>query len=498
MLTGKPAREGMSERTLMMQMEAVASDPIPPLSGLRPDLPAALANLCDRLIATERGERPATAAEVARLLEPWCAGAELGRLFSDGPLPEKPFPTARKRKRRIVTAVAAVASLALLAWIYQALGKPVPPAPSAASHRPVFPAEIISRLQLEKDFSPRFLTDDWETEAVTTHDDQVDSGRILPNGDLVWRKMESNGFTTLWHSKGFTTGDSEMVSIVESGVAVVDVAPDTGHYIWAQRKEPEYRHLRRAMPDGTLLTGLTFDASGDFDPAKRESMRKQREFFQEEDEERRVAGFAFVTEGQVPENTGLRVGDVLVADEGDRWLGPVITLGLVNDHGLGGLWRCRFDNEEPADRLGEDEKLIKFPQDVAVARSGVFLLNRSRRIPESTVSEADSNRRILRWDKDGFHPCRTSQPIRDPSGIAADPLSTDLYVIEGALFPSASPGLQRLLRLRLTKPDTYAVEIIAERFGKLSPNGLAFSADGKRMVITDRGNRAIVLLRRKE
>jgi hypothetical protein len=88
------------------------------------------------------------------------------------------------------------------------------------------------------------------------------------------------------------------------------------------------------------------------------------------------------------------------------------------------------------------------------------------------------------------------QPLHDPSGIAADPLSTDLYAIQGALLPTASIAFQRVLRLRLVAPDEYEVSPVADRFGKFSPCGIAFHSDGSRMLITDAGNRVIVGLRR--
>lgn len=134
----------------------------------------------------------------------------------------------------------------------------------------------------------------------------------------------------------------------------------------------------------------------------------------------------------------------------------------------------------------------------AVSRHGVCLLNRTDVgpiDPEEHPSNTDD--RILRWDQDGFHPCILDKPLYDPSGLAADPLSTDLYAVQGWFIPSVSTAIQRVLRLRSVAPDRYAVEIIADRFGRLGPCGIAFSADGKRLVLTDRGHRVIVVLRRK-
>ena len=83
-------------------------------------------------------------------------------------------------------------------------------------------------------------------------------------------------------------------------------------------------------------------------------------------------------------------------------------------------------------------------------------------------------------------------------GLVADPTSTDLYAIQGAFIPSASPSAQRLLRLRRTAPDQYDVEVIAERFGKLSACGLAITSDGQRLVVTDKGNRVMLVLKRRD
>jgi sugar lactone lactonase YvrE len=40
------------------------------------------------------------------------------------------------------------------------------------------------------------------------------------------------------------------------------------------------------------------------------------------------------------------------------------------------------------------------------------------------------------------------------------------------------------------------VRVLARNFGRVGPNGLAFAADGRRLVLTDSGNRVIVVLKR--
>jgi serine/threonine protein kinase len=364
-----------------------------------------------------------------------------------------------------------------------------PPTPPVVSPAPI---------SVDEDSTYRLIGANWETESETHFGNHsVEGARFTPEGDIACRILAENG--GIWvkvHEP--VTGNVRPVDIpVPDASYYFGVAPDTGHFIWDQRNAPNYYLLGRCDPLADLLPSLQFDPSGDFDGTKREEMRKYRHRYVEEDQERRPIGFAFVTAGQIPKNTDLKVGDVLIADEGHRWLAPLKPLKPKDKHGLGALWRCRFDSDQAAERLGEDEQKIDFPLDVAVARSGVFLLNRDNFTPLEEDRANDRTRRLLRWDNDGFHACTLSQPIHDPSGLAADPTSTDLYVIEGAGLPTANLKLQRLLRLRLTAQDQYDVEVIAHSFGKLRFCGVGISQDGQRLIVTDTGNRVVIVLKRK-
>jgi len=53
------------------------------------------------------------------------------------------------------------------------------------------------------------------------------------------------------------------------------------------------------------------------------------------------------------------------------------------------------------------------------------------------------------------------------------------------------------LRLRPTGLDRDAVEVIAKRLGRLGGGGLDISADGKRLLVCNSGNRVIVVLKKK-
>jgi serine/threonine protein kinase len=101
LLTGKtPHGSETTEATLFLRMKRMTTEPVASLATLRPDVPKPLIQLCDAMLALDREKRTATAAEVAQLLEPWCAGAELSRLFTDGPLEEKPFIHPKRNRKR--------------------------------------------------------------------------------------------------------------------------------------------------------------------------------------------------------------------------------------------------------------------------------------------------------------------------------------------------------------------------------------------------------------
>ena len=498
LLTGKPPRRG-GDQSLFRQMQRIVAEPIPPLAAERPDLPAGLCRLCDRILALDPDDRPATAAELAEDLEPWCAGAELDRLFGAGPLPEKPFPVSRapSRRRRLAIFTVVASGLGALgtALLPGGLISAQDPGPTPeASRRGVLPAALVADRKLPPSAVPYFVSADWELESATPVAFEAQGARLLPDGGLAFISVEPLGFTAVQIRPADPGFPPRFIRSV-SAPYCFGVSPDTGRFIWAQPEAPKQRHLGRARADGSLLPGLAFAPANDFDAAQREELRLQRRRIHEGDGERRPAGFAFVREGHVPPDSGLRPGDVLIADEGHRWLAPG-TNGAPDRRGLGGLWRGRLDHNAPAERLAEDGGTLGFPLDVTVSSHGVFLLNRDELTPAPPTSEADRDQRVIRWDRQGFHPCSTTLPIHDPSGLAADPFSTDLFVAEGATQSANEPASQRLLRLRRLGPDRYDVEVVARNFGRLAPNGLAFAPDGRRLVLTDTGNRVIVILKR--
>jgi len=115
LLTGRTPRQGGVEISLFTHMKQVTSEPVPSLEALRPDLPGPLVQLCDQMLSLDRNCRPASMEAVAQLIEPWCEGAELARLFGDGKLGERPARFPRKPRRLVPVAVAVAAAAALAA-----------------------------------------------------------------------------------------------------------------------------------------------------------------------------------------------------------------------------------------------------------------------------------------------------------------------------------------------------------------------------------------------
>jgi serine/threonine protein kinase/TolB-like protein len=80
LLAGQAPFAGPEFNTPVKKSMAHLRRPVPPIVDRRPDLPAALVALIDRLVAKSPADRPASPAEVAAALEPFAAGADLGEL----------------------------------------------------------------------------------------------------------------------------------------------------------------------------------------------------------------------------------------------------------------------------------------------------------------------------------------------------------------------------------------------------------------------------------
>jgi serine/threonine protein kinase len=84
LLTGKAPFAGPQYNTLLKKVTALANKPSPSILDARPDLPAGLAAIIDRMLAKNSEERIASPQEVADALSPFTSEADLQRLLARG------------------------------------------------------------------------------------------------------------------------------------------------------------------------------------------------------------------------------------------------------------------------------------------------------------------------------------------------------------------------------------------------------------------------------
>jgi hypothetical protein len=148
LLTGRPPFGTDEFDTHFKKIHAHLSEPVPPVSRLRPGLPEGLADLVHRLLAKDPNARPERSADVAEALTSFAKGADLPRLVARArakaepgapargetlaPVVDTPVPPPQaSRPHRRARAVLRAALLLLLAGVVfagaYALRSPAPP-----------------------------------------------------------------------------------------------------------------------------------------------------------------------------------------------------------------------------------------------------------------------------------------------------------------------------------------------------------------------------------
>ena len=127
---------GSLDPATLLEKHAAADRPAP-VATLRPDVPGPVAALVDGLLARDPADRPGPADQLAAVLEPFAAGADLPALVAAAPVPA-PVPLSdvvpRRRVRRwLAAAVGVVLVAGLTAALWPAPGRGGPdPKPVAA------------------------------------------------------------------------------------------------------------------------------------------------------------------------------------------------------------------------------------------------------------------------------------------------------------------------------------------------------------------------------
>jgi hypothetical protein len=161
LLTGSPPFGDRA--TWWEKLRAHADAPVPPVRQRRPDVPAALAALLERMLAKDPADRPATPGEVADALGPFAGGSDaaglLTRAGASAPTPRPAPPdiatTVDGRRRRLRSAAlryalaagagALVALLAAAPFLIKGRG----PAPSGGAAPNASPAASDEAEQVE-------------------------------------------------------------------------------------------------------------------------------------------------------------------------------------------------------------------------------------------------------------------------------------------------------------------------------------------------------------
>ena len=117
LLTGKPPFPGEQYSTPLKQMWAHSHQGLPPIRAVRPEVPAELAAVLDRMLAKKPADRFATPAEVVAALEPFTHGADLPLLVGRPSAPRtalRPGIRVPPKRRLPAWPVAAGGLLALM------------------------------------------------------------------------------------------------------------------------------------------------------------------------------------------------------------------------------------------------------------------------------------------------------------------------------------------------------------------------------------------------
>ncbi|MCZ2340313.1 MAG: serine/threonine protein kinase [Bacteroidales bacterium] len=385
LLAGRPPFGGSVPEVI----QAHRDTPAPSLRQVRPDVPAGLDTLVQRMLSKSPGDRPQAMDDVVTALRPFLPG---------------PSPGAGRIGHWIVIGVALAGGLGLLGWQFQgpALVQPGPAAPPAATPPRAVTASADSRL-----FNN--TTDDIRAVAVSRDGKHVITGSFNKNMVRLWgvesadlirsfpghtKKVhgvalssdgtlaasgggDDDGTVRLWSVQ---TGDLvRVIQAHEGGVWSVAFDPEGKHLfsagadklirMWAVDTGAEVRQFHghvgqvfklAVSPDGKhLLSGGADNRVFWWDVATGEPVY---EFRGHATAVWAVAISPDSTRGLSGDQAGIiRLLDLTIGKEIDKWLSPTEAVFALAFHpsgklalsGGGGGWRRRHDEPpmKPADQL---------------------------------------------------------------------------------------------------------------------------------------------------
>lgn len=455
LLAGVPPHDsGGAGESLFSKLVRIGAEPPKPVAGHRPELPAELAILIDRLVSSRPEDRPATAGEVAVLLKRFSAGADLATLLTrvrPAPAGSKPrtvdvLEPVSPRRSWILWSLAACLVALLFAglWYGNSASSPAQTTPEkvAPAWSPDISDADLAELGLRREEAQRILEPGWRLRLAVRGGVDARFARFRPRSDEL---IYGNGFSSMLRVD--LAGGSRPALIEPAyNLAFAHGVPGESRGFFTI-----YSGLvRRWNPDNGEL-GEPFQSPEGHNPM----------------------GIAFPPAGWIG-LFGLTMKDALAV------IGP--------NHAPDGLWRFPLDAQPEPFELPHP---VAGLNDVAFARDAIYL----------TRSEPDNRRNaefdgILRLDEAGFAPAVITPPFNDITAFACDPVSGDLFVSCGRPFRDAKE--RRFFHLRRDgSADRFTATPMLEGLRQPARFGVDISPNGRRLIVTDDGHGLIYVFERK-
>ncbi|MBI5773446.1 MAG: protein kinase [Verrucomicrobia bacterium] len=503
LLTGVTPRDpAAGSSSLFERIRKLAHDAVPSVTQARPELPAELVAVVERMVALEPDKRFPNCAEAAAALAPFGAGHDLAALLGRVPVPktaaELPSSASRSQsessdavelslpaglRRRGVgrLAWAGLAVFVLLAgWVlFQQKGDKAGPAAGSAdadsirlvdnsvrdaSGIPAAPMTVLETFGSLKLPPKLSIAAGWRLVRVIK-DQNPYAARFAPEaGEIIFSRQRTAIIAV-------SADGQKKRSLVAAPANLLAVSPDGRHLAWADPAKA-----------GSI-------GRWDFAAAQRRPDLKYPDN-QVEDNPKAVA---FVPFGWSPAADSLasgvlRGGDVLVVNYNDS---------LDRRNVPGGVFRLRMDADQAGELVIPDASQVMVRnRGLAFTRDQMYALQINGGLLPNTYADNDPFKSVWRRGKTNFVVCATDRPIAYGEAITGDPGSGELFVLAG--LKEFTPNACRVLHLTPAggAGDRFTVQEVLDGISGARPAGLALSPDRRRLLVCDTAAHLIYELER--
>ncbi len=455
LLAGVPPHDcGGAGESLFSKLVRIGAEPPKPVAVHRPELPAELAILIDRLVSSRPEDRPATAGETALLLKRFSSGADLAALLT------RVRPAAAGSKPRTVEVLEPVSPRRF--WILRSLAACLPvlllagwwhvkrasdtaqtnPEKVVATWSPDISDADLLELGLRREEAPRILEPGWRLRLALRGGVDARFARFRPRSDEL---IYGNGFSSMFRVDLAGGTRPALIEPAYNLAFAHGVAGESRGFFTVHSGL-----VRRWNPDNGEL-GDPFDSPPGSNPM----------------------GIAFPPAGWTG-LLGLTIKDALAV------IGP--------NHAPDKVWRFPLDGPPEPFPLPQP---VAGLNDIAFARDAIYF---TRSEPDNRTNEELDG--IVRLRETGFVPVSVTPRFQDVTAVACDPASGDLFVSSGRPFRDAKE--RRVFHLRRDgSPDSFTAVPMLENLRQPARFGVDVSPDGRRLSITDDGHGLIYVFERK-